>query len=86
MGQTMEDDAGRDTPTPSAAWNVGQAWLHDLRTPLTVAKLRVTLLRRRMRRGVNGADLEAELDLLEGSLNQITAVIQRMDDAARHDA
>jgi signal transduction histidine kinase len=79
----MLGDASRDSSPPSASWDTRQAWLHDLRTPLTVAKLRLTLLRRRVRRGIDGAELEAELDLLEQSLNHLTVVINRLDDAGR---
>jgi signal transduction histidine kinase len=79
------DDFGRERPSLPGSTDSHEAWLHELRTPLTVVKLRLTLLRRRTRRGIDGAQLEAELDLIEASLHQLAGVIKRMDDASRRD-
>ena len=79
------DELGREWPTHHTPENVHEVWMHELRTPLTVAKLRLNLLRRRLQRGDNSVAVEAALDQIEGTLNDLAAVIARMDGAARRD-
>lgn len=59
------------------------ARMHALRTPLTVATLQLTLVRRHLRRGDDRARLDAELARIEAALAELAAAIAETDDAER---
>jgi len=56
--------------------------LHEVRTPLSVVVARVQLLRRRLRRGDDLAQVEAEVEAMEAALVRLVAVIERWDEPA----
>lgn len=54
--------------------------MHELRTPLCVVVGRVQLLRRKLRREDDPAQLAAELETIEAALVRLAAAIERVDD------
>jgi hypothetical protein len=58
--------------------------MHALRTPLTVAMLRVQILRRHLRRGDELPSLESELDQIDATLVDLALVIDQLDRTDRH--
>jgi signal transduction histidine kinase len=60
--------------------------MHELRTPLCVVVGRVQLLRRKLRRGDDPAQLAAELETIEAALVRLAAAIERVDDDAGSEA
>ena len=56
--------------------------LHEVRTPLSVVVARVQLLRRRLRRGDDLAQVEAEVEAMEAALVRLVAAIERLDEPA----
>ena len=63
-------------PTPQEARRLD---MHALRTPLTVAMLRVQILRRHLRRGDDAASLSGELDQIDAALAQLALAIDQLD-------
>jgi signal transduction histidine kinase len=59
--------------------------LHEMRTPLTIVVARVQLLRRRLHRGEEPADLDHDLEAIESALARLTAAIERLDRGTRRD-
>ena len=58
--------------------------MHALRTPLTVVILRAQVLRRHLRRGDDSRALEAEMDLIDATLAQLSLAIDKLDPDGRH--
>lgn len=56
---------------------------HALRTPLTLAVLRVHLLRRRLQRGETVDALAPELDRIADSLSEVIAALTAIENAER---
>ena len=54
--------------------------MHEIRTPLWVVVGRVQLLRRRLRRGDDPAQLATELEAIEAALVRLAAAVKRVDD------
>lgn len=63
----MTDEPKRpDSPRDTAGWSERERVAHDVRTQVTVIKVRAQLLRRRLRKGTLGApDLDAALHHIE---------------------
>ena len=59
------------------------ARMHVLRTPLTVAMLQLTLVRRHLRRGDDRARLDAELARIDHALAELATAIAEIDDVER---
>ena len=59
--------------------------IHALRTPLTAAILRVQLLRRRARKGIDPSLLDGELEQIEQGLAELASVIAAIDRDVRDD-
>ncbi len=79
----MDQTPAEDQPDDRSA--EGRADLaHALRTPLTVAVLRVHLLRRRLRRGEKDVALAPELDRIADSLSEVIAALAAVEDGERH--
>ena len=76
----MDDSRGIRQSSADGA-GAHDEWVHDLRTSLTVVKLQLTQLRRRVRRAGGDAVLDAELDQIEATLNVFTATIARIAEA-----
>jgi hypothetical protein len=70
----MVDDSKRSrSPSSRREWNENARCAHDMRTHLTVIKVRAQLIRRRLRSG------KAEIADLDRSLDQIDAAIARLE-------
>jgi signal transduction histidine kinase len=69
-------------PEREAAATEARAWpirMHELRTPLTVVLGRTQLARRRLRRGDDPAQIDAEMEALEAALARLVAAVERLD-------
>ena len=77
----MDDQSRPRAPRPPhpADQDGRQRDMHALRTPLTVVMLRSQILRRHLRRGDDFRALEAELDLIDATLGQLTLAIDQLD-------
>jgi len=76
------DEVHPGPPAPPHRTAEQLAWaqhLHGLRTPLTVALGRVYLMRRRLRRGDDLAQIDVELETLETALMRLAEAITRLD-------
>ena len=76
----MDDSDGIRQSSADGA-DVHEDVIHDLRTSLTVVKLQLTRLRRRVRRAGGDPVLDAELDQIEATLNALAVTTARIPGA-----